>query len=80
MSGQTSERSRARERSEQGGARKRVSGASERMSEWPSTYVWILGYSGPLYMLHLKDEDVDIAQIIDEAKELTDVISHRVAR
>ena len=25
----------------------KVSGASERMSEWPSTYVPTLGYSGP---------------------------------
>ena len=26
----------------------RVSGASEHTSEWPSTYVWVLGGSGPL--------------------------------
>ena len=27
-------------------AKERVSGASERTSEWPSTYIWVHGYSG----------------------------------
>ena len=34
------------ERSEQ--ANERMSGASEWMSEWPSTFVWVFYYSGPL--------------------------------
>ena len=43
-----SERSGGRKRSEQPGASERMSGASERTSEWPSTYVPILGCSAPL--------------------------------
>ena len=45
----TSERSGGRERSELSGASKWVSGASERSSKWPSTYVPILGCSAPLW-------------------------------
>ena len=40
----TSEHSGARKRSEQCGARKRT---SEQTSEWLSTSVWIIDYSGP---------------------------------
>ena len=35
------------EQSKQGGTSERVSSASERTSKWPSTYIWILDYSGP---------------------------------
>ena len=42
-----SECSAAREQSEQGGTSERVSGASKRTSERPSSSVWILGCSGP---------------------------------
>ena len=45
-----SECSGAREQSQQGGASKRVSGASERTSVWPSNLFWGFGWSG----LHFK--------------------------
>ena len=44
---QMNERSGASERSKQGGASKKVSGESEKTSEWPSTHVPILDCSEP---------------------------------
>ena len=42
-----SDRSGGREQSKLSGAGEQVSGASERTSEWPSTYIWVCGGSGP---------------------------------
>ena len=42
-----SERTGGGKQSEQSGASERVSGASEQRSEWPSTYIWVFGGSGP---------------------------------
>ena len=50
---EVSEHSRGRKQSEQGRASSTsewCERTNERMSEWPSTAVWILGYSGPQWM------------------------------
>ena len=39
--------------------RERFERMSEWTSEWPSTDVWNLGYSGPLCMVAITDDNVD---------------------
>ena len=68
MSERTSEHSGGRERSEQSGASERVSGASERTSEWPSTYVSILVCSRP--QEEEAEEEEDVAEKEEEEEEV----------
>ena len=73
---------------EQSGASKRVSGASERTSEWPSTPICILGYSGPPSKGHLatvncvrfnEDASVVLSGSLDNSVKLWDHRSRNIA-